>query len=248
MSATDDTLTTQSVVHRKLTIMTYRPHLLLQWGGRMADSQEEWSNSLRLAANTEDANALHSIAVDQVDEIAGEVATYVADGQGPYGSVAHLDYVKLNPIGPDGRYSSPNDTVAYTGGALTDVTGQGPLGPFQLSAVMTLTTPAARGRGHIGRFYVPVKGGLSFDLMGRVSQSVVDQWALSTATFLNAVNDNPGFDTAAVHAAVFSKLGNPGPYWDVTGVKVGRVMDTQRRRRESLSEEYGTNYAVTGQG
>lgn len=226
--------------------MTYRPHLLLAWGGRLGDD-EVWSNSLRLTANTEDGGELQSVAIDQIDEIADEIKTFVQDTNSWHSVAAHLDFVKLNSITADGKYWDTGGTNAiyYTGSNV--VSGTANAGPYQVSMAVTLRTFRARGRAHAGRFYIPTGTLTITTATGRVLPSLTAGIAGSAATLLNAINDNPGFDTKSVAVAVVSNVGAPGPTELVTGVQVGDVPDTQRRRRNALVETYSALVPVTGQ-
>lgn len=227
--------------------MTYHPHLLLAWGGSMGTSEEIWSNSLRLTADTEDGGELQSIAIDQIDEIAAEVKTFVQSVGAHYSLSCNLNFVKLNAITAEGKYWDTGSTNAIYYEAGDVVHGNATTGPFQMAMAVTLRTFRARGAAHAGRFYIPC-GAIPTDSgTGRVPASITDAMASGTVTFLEAINDNPGFDTRSVAVAVVSKTGNPGPTELVTGVQVGNVPDTQRRRRNALLEDYGTLYPVTGQ-
>ena len=227
--------------------MAYPPHLLLAWGGRMGD-EEIWSNSLRLVSGTtSDLAELQSTAIDQIDEIATEVAAFVNSSAVPYSSACKMDWIKLNAIGPDGKYWSTSSTNAiyYDTPAAT---GKATAGPYQVALAITLRTFQQRGLAHSGRFYVPMGNTGDVDAAtGQIGVSTANYARDATATLLNAINDNPGLDTKQIAVAVVSKVASPGQYQLVTGVQVGRVPDTQRRRRNALPEDYTTVAPVTGQ-
>lgn len=226
--------------------MSYRPHLLLAWGGSLG-ANEIWSNSCRFTANTEDLAELQGIALDQIDEIAAEVKTYVANPLARYQSPARLEWVKFNAIRPDGKYwdQGATNAVYFTGSDI--VGGGGGVGPFQLAMCVTLRTFQQRGRAHSGRWYVPC-GDVGIDSStGQTTIAIANGIRDAAAAFLNAVNDNPGLDTKSVAAAIVSGVGDPGPTQLITGVQVGRVPDTQRRRRNALLEDYTDVAPVTGQ-
>jgi len=61
----------------------------------------------------------------------------------------------------------------------------------------------------------------------------------TTKTFLEAISDVPGVDLpSSPGAVVMSRKAGAPTTRIVTGVDVGRVLDTQRRRRRSLPESY----------
>jgi hypothetical protein len=145
---------------------------------------------------------------------------------------ARLSSVKLNHIGVDGRYTetATNEVI------LADLPGNGPLNPVhpnQIALAISLTTGYSRGPAHRGRFYLPLPS-YSLTPEGSIAPANAELAAQETQTFIDGLNAvNEGWQVA-----VFSrKLGAPA-IRPVTGVEVGRVYDTQRRRRRSLIEDY----------
>lgn len=143
---------------------------------------------------------------------------------------AAIDLVKLNLIGPDGKYVNQGDTVQHE--YVTPVPG-GVSGNFppQAAIAVTLRTAANRGRASRGRFYLPASSGdMGTDGRYLTLKSAAIQAA--AATFLNAAEDAlPNW-----RVAVLSNIG-AGTVRPVTGVQVGRVIDTIRSRRRSMPEE-----------
>jgi hypothetical protein len=225
--------------------MTYRPHILLAWGGRLGTLGESWSNQVRMTANTTSTAELENLAEQRIDDdIATKVKDLVGSAGGLYSTQAYLDWVKMNAIGADGRYSSDSEsnTFFYAPPQTVGIKGQA---PYQLAVVITFTTTAARGRGHQGRLYVPA--GLVATDTGtiEIQNTFAVGAATAFATFLEAINDAPGLDDENLRAAVHSNVGTPGPVHDITGVKVGKFFDTQRRRRAQLRENYTAVIPVT---
>jgi hypothetical protein len=64
----------------------------------------------------------------------------------------------------------------------------------------------------------------------------------SSASFLNALGNEPGIDVLGLTPVVASTKGYNSI---VTGVRVGRVLDTIRSRRASLPENYGATVDVS---
>lgn len=226
--------------------MAFPKHLLLSFGGSMGND-EIWSNNVRLTSTNDlSYEDFYAAALDQIDEIATEVKTYVSNPWSHYSSSCKLLFVKLNPIAADGRYWNTGATNAiYYTPAAPGAVGQAAPGPFQVALAVTLRTFQERGPAHSGRWYVPA-GELDVDTAtGAVSSGTAEQLRDSTAILLNAINDNPGIDQKGIIAAVVS--GTHGVWNAVTAVQVGRVPDTQRRRRNALSENYTAPAAVTGQ-
>lgn len=123
------------------------------------------------------------------------------------------------------------------GARSTPVVGTSASGkPFQSAMVLSLrtSTPGARGRG---RLYFPATGvGLTASTL-RVGSG--DQ-----ANFLAAAKEYIGAVGTALDAsvdedlalAVWSRTGSSLPL--VNSVMMGDILDTQRRRRDSVSESY----------
>nr|CRY96717.1 hypothetical protein [uncultured prokaryote] len=108
--------------------------------------------------------------------------------------------------------------------------------PNQCALVVTLQTGQA-GRTHRGRMYIPCTGNaISSD--GRLPQSVAQSTADGLKNVIEATNDAlaaalPTRFRVAVQSSV-----PPFDQAEVTSVRVGDVVDTQRRRRSSLRENY----------
>jgi len=103
--------------------------------------------------------------------------------------------------------------------------------PPQLACVASLKT-GGRGPRNRGRLYVPAHAPAT--VTGIVLNSSM-QNAVNTAT-KSAIN---GFNAiTGIRAAVVSKTHST--YSDVTAVRVGDQLDTQRRRREGIKETYIT--------
>lgn len=203
-------------------------HLYLQWGGKLPGN-EQWSCGLRMAST----GAVTSLdPVGMIGAVTTAVQTYHTSILTSISSRALLQFVKLNAIGTDGRYEEESTTeqlVADVGGSGSATSSM----PNQIALAVSLTTAFSRGPAHRGRFYLPMPT-FGLDANGVFAAANADAVSDATDTFvasLNAVN-------AAWKVAVISrKLGAPMQRL-VTGNQVGRVYDTQRRRRRSLVEDY----------
>lgn len=119
--------------------------------------------------------------------------------------------------------------------------GTGSAIPPQNSLVATLTSAVPRGLGSKGRMYLPGIS-LSISADGRIPSPGPLNIATNLKTFfaaLNATVEQPG---VVVNASPGSKppLLGPGVIRPITGVRVGNVYDTQRRRRNQLVEVYSS--------
>lgn len=205
-------------------------HLYLQWGGKLPGS-EEWSCGVRLAG----VGAVNS--GDPAAMIAGcvtAIQTFHTSANSAIHSTAKLSFVKLNMINTDGKYAL--QTTFQT--ILADIAGGAVASASiipanQVALAISLTTAVSRGPAHRGRFYIPMPtvNPASDGLLSTGNRDAIKGTATTLLNSLNAVS-------AGYKVAVFSrKQGNPF-HRDVTGIAVGRVLDTQRRRRRRLLELY----------
>lgn len=147
------------------------------------------------------------------------------------GTAAALTMIKLNEIGPNGRYANQGETVQHE--FETPVPGVGvSIHPPQTAVAVTLRTAKRRGRAHAGRFYVPMLG-QSVGSDGRMTNGSQFGLAAAATAFLDELQTA----LAGYRVAVLSNIGT-GEVESVTHVAVGRVVDTMRSRRTSLDEDY----------
>lgn len=131
----------------------------------------------------------------------------------------------------EGTYNQADSVTVATGNSA------GSTMPLQTSLCISLVT-ARSGPSGKGRFYLPAPGA-SLGADTRMSQADTASFATSAKAFLVAVDAawtaTPGPTSIGGNVGVYSTKGFVSP---VTGVRVGRVLDTQRRRRGDLVEEY----------
>jgi hypothetical protein len=203
-------------------------HIYVQWGGKLPGN-EQWSCGFRMwkaAGSTEaDANAL-------LPGVSAAIAAYHVSTSSQISAAAKLSFVKVNAIGTDGRYIGAG-TVEAT---YADTPGGGaaiPPHPNQVALVISLMTGFSRGPAHRGRFYMPLPVFLPA-ADGLIADSDRDFARTAAQGLRTAVNTN---SSGHVMAVMSRKAGAPG-HRSVTGIEVGRALDTQRRRRRSLVEDY----------
>lgn len=130
---------------------------------------------------------------------------------------------------------------------IVGVSGGNPMPP-QITLAATVTSDNQRGLASKGRMYLPGVNLPIFTADPRVS--VTEQTQITTAlkTFLDGVNASSAIAGYAILASKGHKLviaEDPknwyyvlGKIGRVTGVRVGNVYDTQRRRRGGVTEAY----------
>ena len=218
-----------------------RRHIHCQWGGTLPGG-EIWSNSLRMGGTQTGANSelpthgeledwCHGAAKDAVSAFHGDFGAKVS-------SQAKLTYLKMNVVGLDGRYTDLN-TIEHIYSPVVPGSSNANIHPNQVTLCVSLTTDFSRGYAHRGRFYLPMPCHLVDPVSGLISVPDALQVATAAGTFIEALADEPGFDVGPLNMKVLvmsqraTGVTNP-----VTGVDVGRALDTQRRRRTELPEDY----------
>lgn len=199
-------------------------HVYLSLAGPLRTS-ETWSIGLRLSNNFFPTTQEAQQAL--LDDFA-PIVTGWWDVNGVSGSAAALQTVKLNNIGPDGKYL--NDWTNRVDLQTPVASGTASPYPNQVACVVTLETGATRGYAHRGRVFMPAPiGTLGTD--GRLTEPAAQDIVDDMKVFLDLIN---GYE-ALGEVIVGSNVG-AGRFRPVTGISVGRVLDTMRSRRTSLEE------------
>lgn len=217
-------------------------HVLLTWGGKLP-GEETWSCSLRIAEQSSvGIGATVPPQAEVKSWLDGSLKTAVVDyhtrASTKINPAAKLSFVKANRIDLDGTYMDAS-TNEYL---VADIAGGGPAyapSPNQLTIAVSLTTGYSRGPAHRGRFYLPTPSVSFVASTATIDPGDVAGIRDSTKTFLEAIADVPGFDSpVSLTPVVMSRKSGAATYRVITGVEVGHVMDTQRRRRKSIPENY----------
>lgn len=154
--------------------------------------------------------------------------------------------IKVALIDTDGRYveTASNPAIAEVN---PPVGGSSSLRlPLQLATVVTIDSGIKFGRARTGRVYLPPvsnMGGLdtTHRLAAGTCTDLAEQfggWAKEARDAMEAAV--PGLE---VFLSIMSSIGS-GTTRTANFCRVGRIPDTQRRRRNSLLEEYGAGASV----
>lgn len=215
-----------------------REHGVLVWGGTLPGG-EIWTNSLRMAETEETVLTNDTAGWDVealLDHYTTVINTHHANSSAYISTRAKLTFVKFNRVNVSGHYIDEMTHLrefAPVAGGASDVHY-----PNQICIVITLTTAASRGLAHMGRIFAPLPVAAVQDTDGLISTASVGSIIGAYKTFIEALSDVPGLDTSGTPGVcVMSKVG-AGMTRRVNGIKVGRVLDTQRRRRNALEENY----------
>lgn len=203
-----------------------RAHRMLTLFGDAWTQSEIWQIGLRLdAPPTNQPDAAAFTALKQA------FTTWWSGTDMNFSKNARMLGVKVAPVQVDGKYGAGNDAqVSLYPSPVIGLSATDYAVP-QLSVACTLLTGISRGRGSRGRFYPPPQvQALAAD--GRIDTQRANTLVLNHRELLNAINA-VGIGRVCVGSALGTGLLEP-----VTQVRIGRIIDTQRRRRNQISEEY----------
>jgi hypothetical protein len=192
----------------------------------------------------------HSLAVSAVSPflVRSDLPAIAASCRTAWSSLAssinnnvRLTRTRVVSIGPDGKYNRDASGAYVLGDDTTEAAGGGTtIQPPQLALAVTLTTDRTDALGK-GRFYLPspVIGTLASDL--RMTATASNAVLANVKAYLAGVRGAfPATATTGVVVASGGSLAKAVPPQNrlVTGVRIGRVVDTMRSRRADLQESY----------
>jgi hypothetical protein len=219
-----------------------RRHVLAQWGGTLPGG-EIWSNSIRLASdgtgNSADVPDFEAMQTWLHGPAKDAVAAFHARADTGVHAQAKLTFLKMNVVDMNGHYIE-NTTFEHAYSPVVAGGSQANLHPNQCTLVVSTCTAFERGPAHRGRFYLPLCAKSIDSATGGIGGPEAMLVAVSAATFLSELHDQPGIDAGVsgdVHVCVMSSQGT-GATNRIIAVEVGTVIDTQRRRRNAMTEVY----------
>lgn len=186
---------------------------------------------------------LNAVTQELADAVRVLIATNWASGAAGnlwFPSPARFTGIKLNRIGPDGKYQDP-----FTIESLAPAPVAGSLSitpPAQIATVATLRTPVPRGPASKGRMFFPGTSGFSQTIGtdGRATAANALRFADAVSELFNGIHllyaARMGSMGGLGRLGVASDVG-AGRFLPVTSISVGRVPDTIRSRRSSLDED-----------
>lgn len=219
--------------------MAYLPHCQVIIKGVLGTSAltpfETWQTGHQIS----DTNFADLPSQAQVDAISSDWGTAVhASSMNLSDAVIYtgLQVVAIAADGkwrknPDGSYMQRSST---SGAPFTGAVAE--YRDFPVSSVASLFTTRAGAHGR-GRMYWPLPVEPVF-ADGHVSDAACANRALAVATTMTAINTILASGSYLGEVVVASRAGYLSK---VTNVRVGNVHDTQRRRRNGLSETYSVH-------
>jgi len=178
------------------------------------------------------AAVLDAYSDANIDAFAGFYNDLMGVGAIQWGNYSKLDTIKLAAVGVDGLYLTDPRIRPVTG--FVGFTGATVLP--QSSVVATFWSGLGFGTANFGRMYLPHTALPLETLTPRATAAVAGAFTDGVAEFVSAVNGVADSVEAASGVVNLSKIGL-GTVKAVAQVGVGRVIDTQRRRRNRLNED-----------
>lgn len=226
--------------------MPFAPHIRMSCLGRIGSAVDGERFSFGLALAQPDGNSAPGLSpnADVWDDCAADVRTFFGSAAARISPRAILENVKFASISASGGYAADPYVSEFA-----DIQGGSPLSEAygrilpQAALAISLVT-ARRGPTGRGRFYIPMPVVDIEDASESIPVAQRDAIEASAAALITNLGNNPGIDLLNLKVCVASSKGYNTA---VSGVRVGRVVDTIRSRRRSLKEDYGVFTPVSQQ-
>jgi hypothetical protein len=203
--------------------------------GTMFGGAEEWSTGFFLGQEGSDSTAPTQAAADQIRDA---WATFFNNALSWVSNHYSFTQVKMAQIDASGHTIDASVIYSYPA---TTVVGGATSGhhPPQCSLVCTLLSDRPRGKASKGRMYLPGFAG-TINGSGKVDWDQVGSISTNLKTFFDSFADDADVPDQLILAAkgtgIDAALNAQNDY--VETIRVGDVVDTQRRRRNGLNETY----------
>lgn len=192
--------------------------LTMKWqlpGGEVANCSTSWWNE---TATGEISDAI-------ADALATRALAFWTDLSSAYTATCLYAGCKVSLIATDGvTVDSRERAISPAGGNLSESNL-----PSECAVCVSLRTQSASRAGR-GRFFLPAPGAGRINTAGRLTSTVTDDIADAAVSFLAPVATGSLVPVVASQTAA--------GHQPLTGVRVGDVLDVQRRRRDALVEVY----------
>lgn len=222
--------------------MAYVPHVLIAFGGTLparTAADEIWSCTIRAFPGATGGPAnMGGAGVDYgayATALAPALKAWFTGGTvNPVSTQCNLTYVKVNPIGPDGKYSDDDasNTVAISG-----ANGQSSLAGISFTCLATSWgSDKLRGPASRGRMYLPTYAGAPAGTAVATTSHRANVLSYSLALVSAIRTPTAGLNGGQMTPALVSPIGGAWSY--IRTARVGDVWDTQRRRKNAVAEQY----------
>lgn len=204
--------------------------------GTCFGGQEIWSTGFHLGRELTDAT---SITPTGVSDIANAWKTFFEKTDSYVSGYYEFTQCKVAMLNNDGK-TMPDTAQYYSPPALVKGGAGNSGNPPQIALVATLMNSLPRGLATKGRMFLP---GISpaVNATGHLDTFWVESIATNLKAFFDTVYNDADLPGNPVLASVGrGPLNMDGAIRNISAIKIGNVYDTQRRRRNALSEAYIT--------
>lgn len=192
---------------------------------------DHWSSGLRFGVPGNDLGLTPGALQTFVDDALVALAAFHMDATNGVGSACWLDWATAAVIGPDGKYSPPDqetaraDRAPLAGGGSTNL-------PWNTAHVISLRTARPRGYASNGRMYYPCLSFIIDASTGRLAPTPLNNRLSGAKTLLDALNAAATAYPESPQLIVASSVG-AGLTATVTHIRADARLDSIERR-ESL--------------
>lgn len=213
--------------------------LKLTFGGNIWNGLDQWSNGINFGKETENINITQQDLNGLAETFASHIREWFSSNQSYISNRSQLEWVKVAVIGADGKYVYDADVydleTPVPGASIVNVAPQ-------LTVVQTMETSRRRVPGRFARIYPP----LNVPMLGNepyITSNIANSMRNTFAKLIQDLNSQTGVMAREnIRAIVASEKTNQ--HYFVQSVKVGNVIDTQRSRRNALTETYTEPAAI----
>jgi hypothetical protein len=200
---------------------------------------EEWSTGFWLAQLS--GNSV--LPGDCAQQVAAHWETFFKNATTSVSNKYRTVSIKANLFGTDGKQlTNPTQEYFYPV-PLVGPNASAPMPP-QLTVVASLRNEVPRGDATHGRMYLPgINAGVDAD--ARLSGAIQNTIGTNLKNMIDGIN---GMTNGAGLRVVLASAKNSGTVRQVSKVMIGNLYDTQRRRRNGLTEGYTTHPVIMGGG
>lgn len=176
------------------------------------------------------------IAIDDWlnDQLLPAVAAFFTAGQ--FNEHSYVNSVKVSPITSTGHVGEGRTAIGTFKSPPPQGTNSSGLLPLENTVVASWSTPVIGPKGR-GRIYLPYVSKNQINTAGKLDSGAQSAWLDDTVTFLEATAITSGI-LSGLWALPIVTGGNYSQFGQVTGARMGDVVDTQRRRRRQEPETY----------
>lgn len=211
----------------------YQPHTYVSFGGRNSETpgneDEIWQCGVRgFQGTTNQTPVPESGMEDLANAISTPLLSWYTNSASYHPSAAYLDWIKVATIGGNGHYVGAPFVLdgLNTAGTVSDSA------PSFLSVCYSFTTGTTFGKARFGRIYPPNWGTPRAGAAYITTAAQADLLA-KARQFLDAMHQ-----TGSGHSFYPFVVSSSGVSRPISGVRIGRLWDVQRRRKNAVPNAY----------